>query len=104
MRDIERRIAETRQKKSTFIDEHLPNRVKAEFVGCRQCGSKIAKKYLRGVYCPVCHKDIRPQSTIDREKAYDAKITDLLKRFDAAEKKQKDKAEVRWLVKLEFHV
>lgn len=102
--NLKRRISETRIKQKEFVQNHMPNRVKAEFVGCRVCGSKVAKKYLEGIYCPVCHKDIRPQSTIDKDKSYSAKIRELQDRIIELEKKQWQKAEVRWLVKIEFHV
>jgi len=103
MEAIKSQISDTRQKRQEFIDAHLPNRVKAELIGCQHCGSKIAKAYLRGAYCPVCHKDLRPKSTLNRIAAYDDKIKTLQKKYAELEKKQKDKAEVKWLVKLEYH-
>ena len=103
MEDVDKRLSETQKKRKEFIESHMPNRVKAEFIGCRHCGSKIAKSHLRGIYCPVCRKDIRPQSTIDREKGYDAKIAELRKVYSDLEKKQDGKCPVKWLVKVEVH-
>ena len=42
---------------------------KSATVGCKNCGSKIALKYLRSNICPVCRKDLRPETTQKRIKA-----------------------------------
>ena len=102
MEDISRRIDETMKKKKDFFDSHQPNRVKAEYVGCPECGSKISKKHLRSHRCPVCGKSMLPKSTKDRLSGYDAKVKDLEKKYAELERKQK--GDVMWLVKLEFHI
>ena len=103
MKEIKRQRLETMDKRDEFIKEHMPNRVKAELIGCKNCNSKIAKKYLRGAHCPVCHADLRPKSTIERIEGYDAKIVELDKRYKELEKKQTGKCPIRWLVKVEVH-
>ena len=104
MLDIQERISKNDAARVEFEKSHMPNRVKAEYIGCPTCGSKIAKKYLMGVNCPVCHKDLRPKSTLDRIKGYKAKGKELEQKYAELEKKMSGKAEVRWCVKLEFHV
>lgn len=104
MENLKEQIKAARDKKEDFIRSHQPNRVKAEFIGCPHCGSKIAKKYLNGVRCPVCRADMRPKSTLERIDGYDKKIRDLEKRYKEAEKKMASKAALKWCVKLEFHV
>ena len=101
MQDLDRRIQETQKKKRDFYNSHLPNRVKAEFVGCPECKSKIAKIHLKTHYCPVCRKSMLPKSTKERLQGYDAKVKDLEAKYKDLERKQK--GEVFWLVKLEFH-
>jgi hypothetical protein len=81
--------------------------VKSEFIGCKSCGSKIATKHLKCNFCPVCRSDMRPASafaTIDAAKVALKKAETAL----AVEKKKyqqkcKEQAEIRWLVKIEFH-
>lgn len=104
MENLKEQMKAARDKKEDFIRSHQPNRVKAEFIGCPHCGSKIAKKYLNGVRCPVCRADMRPKSTLERIDGYDKKIRDLEKRYKEAEKKMASKAALKWCVKLEFHV
>lgn len=104
MLDIKARIEKNDAARVEFEKSHMPNRVKAEYIGCPTCGSKISKKHLMGVYCPVCHKDLRPKSTLDRIKGYKVKNKELEQKYSELAEKMSGKAEVRWLVKLEFHV
>ncbi len=103
METLKNTISETRKKRDEFIKAHMPNNVKAELIGCKKCNSKIAKKYLRGTYCPVCRADLRPKSTMDRIRGYDAKISELESKYAQLEKNQKGKCLVKWLVKVEVH-
>lgn len=100
---VEKRIADVRRRRREYAELHMPSRVKAKYIGCTNCGSKIAKEYLKGVLCPICRKDLRSKTTIEKLKGYDEKIAQLETTYYDLEKKQKNKAEVKWLIKLEFH-
>lgn len=76
--------------------------VKAEFVGCKGCGSKISRVHIRGNRCPVCHADLRPKTTLKAVAAAEArwrKAVDAEKTYE----KQHGKKAVMWLVKIEYH-
>lgn len=92
-----------REKMNEF---HFAN-VKSEFIGCKTCGSKIARKHLRGNRCPVCSADMRPESTLNSIAAAKAAVekaeANLAEEKRKYQKKCEDKAEVKWLVKVEFH-
>lgn len=92
------------QEKSTKF--HFAD-VKSEFIGCKNCGSKIARKFLHGNRCPVCSVDMRPESTLNSIAAAKAAVekaeANLAEEKRKYQKKCEDKAEVRWLVKVEFH-
>lgn len=76
--------------------------LKAEFVSCRSCGSKLKRRYIKSNRCPLCGADLRPESTIKQIDAARA-------RWKKAEKavteyvRTHGKKEVRWLVKIEYH-
>lgn len=78
-----------------------------EFVGCKHCVSKIATKFLKGNHCPVCGADMRPKTTLDRISATKNRIEETEKELNeetlAWQKKQRNKAKVMWLVKIEYH-
>ena len=86
---------------------HFSN-AKSEFIGCKSCGSRIRRKHLKGNYCPVCGKDLRPISILERIK----KAKEKYERLQAAleeEKRQMEKKQIKnsklmYLVKVEFHV
>lgn len=82
--------------------------VKSAYLGCKYCGSKISSKFLNGNYCPVCRKDMRPDSTlaaIEKAVANAEKAKDALNKAEKDfEKKMASKVKVRWLVKIEYHM
>lgn len=103
IKDIKRRIKETQVKIENYTKEHSVLTFKSEFVGCKKCGSKIAKRYLRSERCPVCYTDLRSETTIKTLDGYKKKIETLLKSIEDEKKKQAGKREVRWLIKYEYH-
>lgn len=55
---LEKKYEGAVQRVFEIAEECSPVRVKAEFIGCKTCGSKLAKKYIK-VYgktckCPLC--------------------------------------------------
>lgn len=78
---------------------------KAEFIGCKRCGSKVNRKYLRSNMCPVCNFDLR-SDTVKKT------IEDAYKRVLKVEEQIKEeklklvnkKADIFWLVKIEYHL
>ena len=105
---LEERVAT--QRKRLYEIESVPyakTLTSTEYVGCKHCGSKIATKYLRGNHCPVCGADMRPKTTLDRIESTKARIAETEKELNAEmltwQKKQRDKAQIKWLVKIEYH-
>lgn len=78
--------------------------VKSSFVSCKKCGSKLATKYITSNYCPLCHKDLRPETTLKSIENYKKKIKDIQKKIKSEKIKQSKKAEIYWLVKIEYHM
>lgn len=76
---------------------------KAEFIGCKSCGSKLARKYLRSNFCPLCRADLRPASKLAETKRAQEAVKKAEKRLADAEKKAAVKGKIRWLVKVEYH-
>ena len=77
---------------------------KSDFIGCRNCGSKISRQYLDSNCCPVCDEDMRPQSTLDTLKRYQEnvhKANVLL--LEEQKKNLAKKSKTMWLVKIEYH-
>lgn len=86
------------------VTQRQQTKRKSELIGCKCCGSKIARKYLKNNFCPVCHSDLRPETTLNRIAALKAKADKL---HDAVLKEEtkiaKKNGNVRWLVKIEYH-
>ena len=102
--DLRAKFAEVEKARHEFYAEHLPTAAKAEYIGCRGCGSKINRQYLLSkVSCPVCHADLRSNSVLERLRKYENQLHDLQEKINAELLKSREKASVLWLVKFEYH-
>lgn len=104
-----KKLSELRQKIRDTYDEYMrrdreiwAEGVKAEFVGCKACGSKLSRVHIKRNRCPVCGADLRPASTlksVETAKAKWEKASLAVKKYIATHSKKK----VMWLVKIEYH-
>lgn len=102
VQDADARLQKLCEARNEYIRERSVHRRKSAFFGCPRCGSKLSSEYLKGEQCPVCRCDLRPQSTLDKIKDYDAKINAASKVLTDAYNKNKVTAK-EWLVVYEFH-
>lgn len=105
---LEERLADQCSRLRTMEQTNYADTLTStEFVGCKGCGSKIATKYLKGNHCPVCGADMRPKTTLDRISALKERIektkAEIHEEKVSLQKKQRKNAEIKWLVKTEFH-
>ena len=101
--EYETKKVELMKAEMEYKKAHSIKTFQAEFIGCKKCGSKLSKQYIRGDQCPLCHADLRSQTTIDKIKWYQDKIKDYCNRIETEKMKQKNKAKIKWLVKYEYH-
>lgn len=102
--DLTAKFNEAHGKFAAAANKVVVKDFKSEFIGCKHCGSKIKKEYIKTNYCPVCNKDMRSDAVKD-------KISQLHKRQQQladAIKEEKRKISVKygetmWLVKIEYH-
>lgn len=97
-------LEKTIAARKDYVEKNDIHNRKSSSVTCPECGSRLTLSYLRGNGCPLCKTDLRSETVQNRIKSFDKKISDLNKKCSELEKKQAGKAELRWLVKLEFHV
>lgn len=86
-----------------FEKEHSVTKFKAEHIGCSNCGSNVARKFLHGERCPVCGADLRSESTLKKIKDMQDKVEQARKDYREEGEKQTGRAKVKWLVKFEYH-
>lgn len=89
------------EKKSKIHYAHA----KSALVSCKVCGSKLATKFITSNYCPMCRNDLRPESILNSIKTSERMLKEVNKKIKNAEIafSKKQKAGVRWLVKIEYH-
>ena len=83
--------------------EHSVHNFKAKYIGCEKCGSKLSREHLAGERCPLCRTDLRSKSTLEKLQRYKDKIIYCMNKIQAEKEKQKKKAKIKWLVKIEYH-
>lgn len=103
MGEIAQRRAETKEKMKQYAAAHSVRSFKADFVGCPNCGSKLARKRLTSERCPVCYTDLRSETTLKKLEEYGQKIERLDDQIEQEKKKQKAARKIMWLVKFEYH-
>ena len=114
---IRQQISETEQKKREYIEKnHIGHRT-SEFIGCLNCKSKISRNHYytyngevsthKSCNCPICGEDLRSNTVKNRIESFNNKIKELNKKYKTTEKelaqKYKNKAKIKWLVKVEVH-
>ena len=82
--------------------------VKSDYISCKTCGSKLSTAYLHSNSCPLCYSDLRPVSTLSSieaaKKAYKKAKTEAENEWKKLEARfRKDKYEIRWFLKIEYH-
>ena len=95
---------EVLQKASEYKKANDIHNRKSETITCPKCKSRLALAYFCGNNCPLCRTSLLSDTVKNRINAFDTKVKEIDKKYAAEEKKMKDKAELRWLVKLEIHV
>ena len=75
---------------------------KAQLVGCKKCGSRLNREYLKSNYCPLCGTDMRSETELHRIQRLREKAEAAEKKITEAQRKSK-KGKVYWLVKIEWH-
>lgn len=103
---LREKVSKSNKKLYDLEDYHFQYR-QAVHTLCKNCTSRIAVKYLKKPFCPVCGASLRtPQmiSDIDKEKENLKKLKTLLKEKETRHLKKYSKtAKVMWLVKIEYH-
>lgn len=103
MENLKSRIENMRSEKRTYIENHHIANRKSDTITCPKCKSRLSLAYMKGDSCPLCHTDLRSNTVLNRIDKYDKDIANKEKQYREMERKCKEKAETRWLVKLEFH-
>jgi len=102
MENLEAKRAQLRKDRREYIENNGIHNRTSETISCPKCKSRLALAYFRGNECPLCRTDLRSETVLKRIESFDTRIKETEKKYKEAEKKQK--YELRWLVKIEFHV
>ena len=109
METLETRIREARDALNNLQKPHYAS-VSQATVKCKNCGSSLATKYCGKTYrnsCPVCGKDLRPTSALERIRKKEELLAGLQERLSQERKKERMKSKAKpklfWAVACEVH-
>lgn len=92
------------EKIENYSKEHGVKTLKAEYIGCSGCGSKLNKAKLWNNVCPLCHTDLRSKTVLKAIEKYENNLQVLRDKIKNEEKRITEKHyEIQWLVKIEYH-
>lgn len=103
IKELRGKISDTLVKQQQYLHDHSVRNRKAAYIGCPSCGSKLYREKLFGERCPVCHAELRSVETLKRLTSFDDKIKGYQKKITQERLKQKEKAQVKWLVQFVYH-
>lgn len=105
---LSKKLAVLMNKRASLDGRQYFKDAKSNLIGCKKCGSKIARAYLKSNYCPICKNDLRPESFIkkvqnlkDEEKALKTQLNEVKKKDYKASLIKGYK--INWLIKIEYH-
>ena len=104
IKSLKERLKATREKKEQYIKKEQIINHKSSLIGCKHCGSKIAREFLKNDYCPVCGTDLRSETVIKTIARYDEIIDQCLDDIEYEEAKQLAKSPKKVLLSYEEYV
>lgn len=81
---------------------------KSEYVGCKECGSKLKRSLLKQARCPLCGSSLLSNTMQSRINGAKKRLESINEKCDKQHKREcdrakSDKASVKWLLKIEYH-
>ncbi len=105
--DLKAQLWENSHKLRELEDKVAFKEFKAQYISCKNCGSKLNKDYIKRNNCVVCGYDMRSDTTKNAISRLQEKSKTIRKAIQEEEKKLAQKkakeAKVYWLVKIEYH-
>ena len=100
--ELKAKVEDARKEFESRALKNYPSTITSAFMGCKNCGSKLARLYLQHNSCPVCGRDLRPEYMIKSVEAAKSRYNKAVENA-CAYKERKSKKKVMWLVKIEYH-
>lgn len=102
---LKEKIRETYKQYNSLNGEIVVKSFKAQYVACKNCGSKLNKDHLNSNFCPLCRNDMRSESIQSKIKSLYQKWQNLQIELRKEEETLATKKGIKkWVVKFEYHL
>lgn len=103
--DLNLKYKEAYKKYHDLTTKVVFKEFKSQYIGCKNCGSKLNKDYLNTNFCPLCKHDMRSDTTLNQISSLEKKVKDIELQLKEEKRKLAEKhGKVYWLVKIEYHI
>ena len=82
IKNLRVKVEEIKERIKKFAEENSVKTFASKTIGCKKCGSSLAKDYLKSDICPLCGNDLRSPTTIERENALKQKAELMEKQLE----------------------
>ena len=104
LKELTKKVYEARSKYNAESSVLHASKVTSDFIGCKKCGSKLARKYIKSNRCPLCGEDMRSNTELKKVAALAAAVDAAQTALAQETRNQARKGgKEMWLVKIEFH-
>lgn len=105
MVSLEKRLLEKKEKLKAFKKEQKEKDARkfdAPFITCPHCHSRVNRDYIHLPTCPVCEKDLHPDTTLKTLASLENAVKDLKKRYEDTARKHNSKftGGEKWIIRL----
>lgn len=105
MVSLEKRLHEKEERLKAYTkeqEEKDQKKFSLPFITCPHCHSRVNRDYIHLPLCPVCGKDLHPDTTLKTMTSLETAVKDLKKRYEDTARKYNSKftGGEKWIIRL----
>jgi len=93
-----KQVSTLRGQMWAYAGEHGIKSLKAAFISCPKCGSRLSRQHLHGDFCPLCQMDLRSKTTKKALARYEERVKEKEEQLRKAREEAAAKSPVAYLV------
>lgn len=105
VQDAHEKVSKMYKQYKSLVNTEITTLVPEKMIECKNCCSTLNRAYLDGFLCPVCHRDLRPESFQKKLQKAVEEYKQAGSEYEEAKKQSARKSKgFTWLVKIGYTV